>query len=196
MIVIPPAPPLVSAAASEAATVSCATTNAFAGMAFDTSTNTLYGTTTAAGFLVSIDTGTAAATTIGQYADAAISRFVTGLAYDPITDTLYGMGNDNGFNNDLLITLDRTTGAGTSVGFLGTLGSIALAYDLTSNELFTIDNNTNLLHTIDGSTGAILNSVASVQTHGLASSAVVAEPATLAVFVMALLGLGFSRRFV
>ncbi len=163
------------------------------GLAFDTSTNTLYGASTAAGFLISIDPNTATATSVGQYADAQISRFVTGLAYDPITDTLYGLGNNTGGASDLLITLDRGTAAGTSVGFLGTLGAVGLGIDLNTSELFTVDNNTNLLHGIDSSTGATTSSIASSQTHGLASSSIVPEPGMFVIFMMAAAGIGFIR---
>ena len=56
------------------------------GLAFDPNTNTLYGSDTTTNELLTINTSTGAATSVGPLG----FPFVNGLAFDPNTNTLYG----------------------------------------------------------------------------------------------------------
>lgn len=67
--------------------------------------------------LVTLDTGTGACTPIGS----GSSNNVTGVAFDPDTGILYGV---TGGGSGLLITIDPTTGAETTVGPIG-FGSVS-----------------------------------------------------------------------
>ena len=79
---------------------------------------------------------------------------VRGLAFDPAgAGTLYG--SDTSFF-DQLLTIDTTTGAGTTVGARGSLPSRVegLAFDATTNTLYGTDFTSAQLITIDTVTGA------------------------------------------
>jgi len=71
----------------------------------------LYGSDVATDKLVTINTSTGAATSVGSLGFS----FVDGLAFDPNTNTLYG--SDDVFND--LLTINTSTGAATLVGALG-----------------------------------------------------------------------------
>ena len=102
--------------------------------------------------LYMVDTATGAATSIGP-----IGFAVTGLAVDPNSGTLYGstsMLSPNSPNS--IITINKTTGAGTLVGAVGISGEEVadLTFDAAGTlygwtEIFTDD-----LVTINTSTGA------------------------------------------
>ena len=124
----------------------------FTGMAFDTSTGTLYvsdvtsPTTPFAWGLGRVDIFTGAVTYIGDHVS---TTDIHGLAYDSANDVLYGADTE-GPN---LSTIDRATGAATAVGSFGSVSSIrGLAYDPVGDVLYGVDN-TNL-YTINRATGA------------------------------------------
>jgi hypothetical protein len=82
-----------------------------------------------------------------------IGLSVTGLALDPSTGTLYGVtGNEDAIAADHLITINRTTGAGTDVGVVGpVVNDITFTPDGT---LFGFSRSAKALVAIDKTTGA------------------------------------------
>ena len=80
--------------------------------------------------LVSIDTDTLAITEIGSI---GVAFNFGGLAYDPGEDILYGIG---GRPNESLFTLDRDTGAATTIGVHGIDDLFGLAFDSQNNVLY------------------------------------------------------------
>lgn len=84
--------------------------------------------------------------TIGALGFAAVS----GLAYDPVNDILYGA--DDATN--VLITINKSTGAGSSVGALGFSNVVALAYDPNNGILYGSHSSGTEIITINVSTGA------------------------------------------
>ncbi|MCB1085661.1 MAG: hypothetical protein KDM63_01330 [Verrucomicrobiae bacterium] len=98
--------------------------------------------------LYEIDPNTGARTLIGVTG----MNHLGSLAYDPNTDTLYGVGN-NSSNVSVLVTLDLTTGAATTIGAVGySAGSGGLAFDPNTNTLYHISLIT--LRKINTATGA------------------------------------------
>jgi len=121
--------------------------NNFGGLAFDTSTGTLYaisGRSDAS--LYEINTGTGAATYIGTYSITDLF----GLAYSPITDRLLGSQFISGGN---LYSLDRATGAPTLIGSMGGPRIGSLAYHTRRQQLFGYQAGVGDLWTIDENTG-------------------------------------------
>ena len=89
--------------------------NSYGGLAYDTSTGTLYGISGRGGeSLYSINTSTGAATLIGNYGLSDLF----GLAYSPATDRILG-SQFLGSGNSNLYSLNRSTGAPTLIGALG-----------------------------------------------------------------------------
>ena len=118
------------------------------GLAWDSSTNTMYGSDISAGpELVTIDRLSGSDTVVGSLGGFTQ---LEGLAYDSTTDTLYGTDTDS----DELVTIDRATGAPTAVGALGFAQVAGLAYDSSTNTLYGSDIISNQLITIDPITGA------------------------------------------
>ena len=118
------------------------------GLAFDTNTNTQYGSDTFFGVLVTINPATGAGTIVGPLGFPNVQ----GLAFDPNTNTLYGFDTVT----LQLITINPATGAGTVVGPLGIAGAFvtAIAFDPNTNTLYGFNNTTNQLITINTNTGA------------------------------------------
>ncbi len=86
----------------------------------------------------------------------AIGYGVTGLAVHPTTGTLYGVtGRNSSLSPGSLITINRTTGAGTLVGdlFAGTTNPVADITFTSDGTLYGWSQNTNDLVTIDLTTG-------------------------------------------
>lgn len=79
------------------------------------------------------------------------SGLVTGLAYDPNNDVLYGINR----NFDTLLSINTSTGAGTTIGSLG-IDTVAggLAFDRNSNTLYYNDNTSSSMYSINTTTGA------------------------------------------
>jgi len=116
------------------------------GMAYDSSTDTMYGHEVTTQQLITIDLKSAAVTVVGPTGSGSLS-----LAYDSSTDTLYSV--DNG--PDALVTVNRTTGMAIIVGSLGGPpynAKQSLAYDSSTDTLFGLDGNS--LISIDRITGA------------------------------------------
>jgi DNA-binding beta-propeller fold protein YncE len=79
---------------------------------------------------------------------------VTGLALDPMSGTLYGATGGAGANSGTLLTINRSTGAGTIVGTFGTGAPMAdLAFDPSGN-LYGWSQLDSDLYRIDKSSGA------------------------------------------
>ncbi len=122
----------------------------FSGLAYDTSTRTMYvsDVTLESGWgLGTIDLTTGAVTVIGSH---VITSDIHGLAYDPISNVLYGSDIDN----CSLDTISRATGAATIVGVFGGEGPCdirCLAFDVATDTIYGMDL-TNL-YTINNTTG-------------------------------------------
>lgn len=118
-----------------------------AGLALDTSTNTVYLTSTGNDSLFTLDVATGTATLVGAYGDAAI--VMHGLEYDLVTNTLYGASSHNGG----LYSIDRTTGVATLIGLTGLTSFVNLCYVLPTNTMYA---------TINGATPQTLDSFYSI----------------------------------
>jgi Ca2+-binding RTX toxin-like protein len=102
--------------------------------------------------LYSVDTATGATTSIG-----AIGFAVTGLAVDPNSGTLYGSTSNQSPNSpNSIITINKTTGAGTLVGAVGIADEEVadLTFDAAGTLFGWTEIYTDDLVTINTSTGA------------------------------------------
>ncbi len=83
----------------------------------------------------------------------AVGYGLTGLAIHPITSVMYGSTGGSGSNSKSLVTVNRTTGAGTLLGQIRDTGNTArvmsdLAFDA-NGLLYGFSPNTSSLYTID-----------------------------------------------
>lgn len=115
------------------------------GLAYDTSTNTLYGVDSSSDQLITIDPSTGVGTAVGPFGVVAIGA----LAYDPNNDILYG----SDLTGAALVTVNRATGAVTQVGLFNVQAVGGLAYDPGTDTLYGTSNSTNELLTINTTTG-------------------------------------------
>lgn len=119
-------------------------------LAYDPSTFTMYGCNYGASSgLYTVDLTNGATTLIG---DVGIGALVIGMACDA-SGNLFGAD----LLNDVLISIDKSTGAGTVIGSLGILINYAqdLEYDNENDVLYLAGyTSTGQLYTIDPSTGA------------------------------------------
>lgn len=133
-----------------------------AGIARDPASGSFYGLTTLGGLnsnsLIRIDPVTGAGTLVG--ATGLSNIFEGDLAFNPTNGVLYGiqdvpMGTPGPRN---LFTLNVTTGAATTVGTVATSGDLsALAFNALG-VLYTINTQSDVLHTVNPLTGAVLTS--------------------------------------
>ena len=122
-------------------------TNNFGGLAYDTSTGTLYGISGSTDeSLYEIDTSTGATTFIGNYG----LEDLFGLAYSPVTDRLLG---SQFLDDGNLYSLNRSTGAATLIGDMGGPKIDALAYHTSRQQLFGYESSKSGLWAIDETTG-------------------------------------------
>jgi hypothetical protein len=107
-------------------------------LAYDTTSGTLWGI--AAGRLLSINVNTAVQTEIGQINVGAASGF-EGMAYNPNINVLYAIGSTSYVQPQLLISINKSTGAGAVVGnTTGATALLGLAYDATTDSLYSVNN--------------------------------------------------------
>lgn len=120
---------------------------------FNTSAGTLYGIDRANDALISVDTTTFSATTIGSL---GVNEEFGGLAYDPNNDIMYMSG---GRNNNSIYTVNYSTGAATILGAHGINDVFGLAFDSTNNILYgtTTNNNIYSFSQVNGSATLIGN---------------------------------------
>ena len=127
--------------------------------------------------LVSI-TPSGTITTIGSVGTA-----IADLAYDAADDILYGIGSSG-----ILYTINRSTGAATSIGSTGQTGSeLGLGYDANNGTLYLNNGVFHDFYSVNTSTGAATligsNGVSAV-IDGLADSvSAVPEPGTVAMTI-------------
>jgi len=120
------------------------------GLAFDRNSNTLFGASNATKELLTIDTITGLATTVGPWGAGSVPF----LSFDPNTDTLFGINEITGTDN--LVKLNTSTGVSTIVGpLVGSLNPDSIAFDPNSNILYGIDGTSDELLNINTSTGAV-----------------------------------------
>ena len=78
------------------------------------------------------------------------STSLCGLTFGP-DGKVYGIDNVN----DILVSLDVTTGAATVLGELGVnVGACGMTWDCTNDQLIAVDPTSNYFYTLDASTGA------------------------------------------
>lgn len=122
----------------------------FTGLAFDTSTETMYVSNAYDPPVLGLgiaDLATGAVTVIGSHVN---SNNVHGLAYDSVHDVLYGADT---MPCGGLSIVNRSTGESTCIGpFVVTSAIYGLAFDENSDTLFGVDGDS--LYTIDRATGA------------------------------------------
>jgi len=122
-----------------------------AGLAYDLTTDTLYGIGGDPDTLFTVDLDAGSTTTIGGLG----SKWIDGLAYDPNAGTLYA--TQTGYN-DFLLSINSATGAVTTIGPLG-LGNLnvdGLAFDPNGNALYGVDVVPQTLLRIDTASGAAI----------------------------------------
>ncbi len=149
------------------------------GLAFDPNTDTLYGMNAAGGSsqLYRLETATGTGTAVGN---PVFGAAVGGLAFDAVTNTLYGV-DDGPATGTQLVTIDVTSGAHTVVGPLGGVRDAdALAFCADDGMLYSINDTTEQLISIDPDTGAAtviaVTSTAWGETYGMACAAGGAPP--------------------
>ena len=152
-------------------------------LAFDPTSGTLYSVGELG--LLTIDPATGTATPVGVPTPFQV---ITGLAFDPTIGTLFGVD----IVTDDLVTIDRGTGAATTVGPTGFDELKGLTFDPTSGTLFGVDNTTGELVTIDPTTAAatVVGATGFRNIQGLAF----AVPTPGAAAVLGLGGLFAARR--
>jgi Domain of unknown function (DUF4394) len=149
-----------------------------------------------------------AVTTVANVTGLQPFTGISGLAHDDVNGILYALGQQN----NLLYTLNKTTGVAIAVGSLGLVTSTGglggLAFDQSSNTLFLTNPTSNglnapsSLYTVNVATGqATLVGMTGVDTiDGLAWSATsleigaVPEPTTIALWSIGVLGMGLVVR--
>ncbi len=125
------------------------TTLSITGLGFDQGAGVLFGIAGATGQLFTINLATRVATPVG----AASGGSIGGLEFDDASGVLYALDDSTGATR--LMTINRTTGAATLVGALGTgTDCNGLAVDPGSGQLFTIDAPTGRLLRVNPATGA------------------------------------------
>lgn len=117
--------------------------SSWTGMAYDTNTDTLWATDQV--FLYSIDTNTGAGTRIGAHGLGG-NTGVHALAFDPNRDTLFAM---QALATDILLSIDRTTGAASTHQTVGFGNHQGLAFDPSTDTLFAADRTNRELVSID-----------------------------------------------
>lgn len=120
--------------------------NAIYGLAFDSTSDTLFGNDVINNRLVSVDRTTGATTAIGATTGVDLPF---GLAFDSSTNKLFSFENQN----NQLFEIDRFTGSGTAIGAVGFNLVADIAYDSVNDTLFGVDSIGNRLISINRSTG-------------------------------------------
>ena len=116
------------------------------GLAFDTQTGILYGSTSGTSNLITINTTTGAGTLVN-----AFSQTLQPITTDPTTNTLYGWSTAT----SSLYTVDKITAAATLVGASGlSTAGAGLAADPAGTIFLAGNGNDGPLYTIDKTTGA------------------------------------------
>lgn len=128
------------------------------GLAYDPSSDTLYGVDS--GQLITIDQATGAGSVVGAMGYHGFE----GLTYDSSSNVLYGV-TATSFTNSLF-TIDRTTGAASLIGPIGEQYVSGLAYDSWNDTLYGINifYSSSELIAIDRTTG--LGTVVAQVDHG------------------------------
>jgi uncharacterized protein YjiK len=123
------------------------------GLAYDSSSDTLYGVDFYSGALLSFDTSTGNAMVIGS-----IARRISGLAYDSNTNILYGIRRpvfEDRIEESELVEIDVESGTSVTIGNTKQVLIECLAFDPVRSKLYGISSqqNINELFEIDTDTG-------------------------------------------
>ena len=99
------------------------------------------------------------ATVVGNF-NIAGANHISGLAFHPTTGVLYGINNGNSTGNEVLVTINKVSGADTTVGTMTGAGQAVtagedLAFDANGN-LYVSDTADDDVYTISTANGAIL----------------------------------------
>ena len=127
-----------------------ATSNAStsAGLAYDSTTRTMYLTSTGNDSLYTLDLATGTATLIGAYGNPSL--VMHGLELDTSTAQLYGVSqHDNG-----LYAIDRNTGAATLIGTSGLSSFTNLGYDSINRVMYATNSGADSFYRMHLATGA------------------------------------------
>jgi hypothetical protein len=120
------------------------------GLAYDPNSRVLFGWIQSSGQLVTINTSNAAVTLVGS---ANAGTNIGGLEFDQVNQVLYGV-DDRG-TGSVLVSINRATGAITTIGALGAgiVDCNGLAYSSENAALYTINASTEGLLRINPATG-------------------------------------------
>jgi sugar lactone lactonase YvrE len=141
---------LATGAATQVGTLST-NVGTSAGLAYDTSTDTMYATSSSNDSLFSVDLTTFNATLVGAYGDSTV--VMHGLEYDGVTNTLWGASGGGGNFN--FYNINKATGAATVVGPLGVLSFTNLGYDSAADKLYATNSDTDSFYSVNRATGAM-----------------------------------------
>lgn len=166
------------------------------GLAYDNSTDTLFGTygSSFGNGLYQIDVSTGHSTLIGNMGQFPNSDTIGGLAIHPVSGDLYGVlgGPASGSG---LVKIDKNTGAAMLVHSYAIQILSGLAFD-TDGVLYATDNWSGDLYTLDISSGAT-SLVGNTGLDNALGLAAIPEPATMVFFISAsVLALFIRRRFL
>lgn len=120
-------------------------------LAYDASSNTLFGVPFLEDDLIAIDPTTGAGTLVGGLGIDEIR--ISGLAFSFQTGVLFGTTGVNGMDD--LVTIDTATGQATLVGSTGLISIEGLAYDPATDRLLGANGNSSTLISIDQNSAAV-----------------------------------------
>ena len=153
--------------------------NGPAGLAYDTSTNTLFAGSSSGLSIVDLDAGQL--TSVGS-----TFTFVSGMTYIPGTDQLLYVDAVGGSFGEI----DRTTGLFTQQGELGVTSMFGTTFDQQTQTLYGVRSagNQNALYTITPTTGdaTLATPVDSVSQFGLGALVSIPTPPTAAAWLLPL----------
>ncbi|MCA9287532.1 MAG: hypothetical protein KDA05_03050, partial [Phycisphaerales bacterium] len=118
-----------------------------AGLAWDSSTQTMYLTSTGNDSLYTLNLTTGEATLVGAYGVPVVMH---GLEYDSSTDTLYAASS----TPNALYRVDKNTGLATEIAQTGLTSFPNLGYDSTNDVLYGTSSGNEGFYSVDRVTGA------------------------------------------
>ena len=115
------------------------------GLAYDATSNTLYGASFRADLLLTIDPLTGSTSVVGPIG----IDWISGMTFDSTSGYLFGVDGEA----DALIRIDPSTGETTTIGSMGYAGVYGLTIDTSTGTMYAIDSFVDKFLAIDMNTG-------------------------------------------